>query len=119
LKLKHHILFFCLFAVIATKTYVAINTLLSDSDIELSNELDEEDTDDEEDNEKDTEEDTEEDTEKETSEKDIIYTSIQITCSGTKKNLTPNKAKYYYKNQHYLTPNLQRFFSPPDKLSLS
>ncbi len=111
MKTKHYILFFCLFAVIATKTYVAIYTLFSDSDIELSNELDEEDTDDE--------EDTEEDNEKETSEKDIFFTSIQIICSATKNKLTPNKTKYYYKNQHYLTPNLQRFFAPPDMLSLS
>jgi hypothetical protein len=111
LKLKHYILFFCLFAVIATKTYVAIYTLFSDSDIELSNELDEEDADDE--------EDTEEDTEKETAEKDIYISYYHLNYTVQKKTITSNKTKYYYKNQHYLTPNLQRFFAPPDAISLS
>ncbi len=111
MKLKHYILFICLFAVIATKTYVVIYTLFSDSDIELSNELDEEDTDDE--------EDTEEDTEKETTEKDIYISSIQLNYSVQKTTITPNKTIHYYKRKLYSTPNLRGFFYPPDILSLS
>jgi hypothetical protein len=111
LKLKHYILFFCLFAVIATKTYVAVYTLFSDSDIELSNELDEEGTDDE--------EDSEEDPEKETKEKDIYISSYHFTYTEQKNNTRTNKTIHYYKNQHYLTPNLESFFSPPDTISVS
>lgn len=111
MKLKHYILFFCLFAVITAKTYVSIYTFFSDTDIELSNELDEADTDDE--------EDTEEDTEKETTEKDIYLSTFFTNSTEQKTNITPNKTIHYYKTQHYLTPNLDRFFSPPDALSLS
>jgi hypothetical protein len=109
LKIKHYILFICLFAVIVTKTYVVLYTLFSDYEIELSNELDEEDSD--------NEEDTEEDTEKETSEKDIyIYQSNNSNQDFfNKKN--DKKNNYLYCSTAYSTPYLDNIFCPPDFLS--
>ena len=102
MKTKHYILFFCLFAVIATKTYVAVCSLFSDSDIELSNELDEEDTDDEEDN------------EKETSEKDEFFNDFYLVQIHLESNSFQTNSNHYYAIHSYIPPIADALFSPPD-----
>ena len=102
MKTKHYILFFFLFAVIATKTYVAIYLHFSDSDIELSNDLDEEDSTDE------------EDTEKETSEKDEYYSEFHLGQIHLEANSFQSKSNHYYAIHSYISPIPDTLFSPPE-----